>query len=57
MRRAKPVVLGPRLPRVAGQRWAAVRQRRESGSCKAGVPRRVGSQAEGDRKKLGYSRS
>ena len=46
-----PVVLGPRLLRVAGQRRAAVRSGRESRSCEAGVPRRVGSQAEGGRKK------
>ena len=30
------------------------RQRRHFRSCKAGVPRRMGSQAEGERKELGY---
>ena len=29
----------------------------ESGSCEEGLPRRVGSQAEDGRKRLGYSRS
>ena len=40
------VVLGPRFLRVAGQRWSAVWQRRDAGSCKAGVPLRMGSKAE-----------
>jgi hypothetical protein len=51
------VVLGPRIPRVAGQRWAAVRQRRYTRSCKAGVTHRVGLQAEGERGERNAQRS
>jgi hypothetical protein len=38
---------------VAGKRWAAVWERRQSRSGNEGVPRRVGSQAEGEREGLG----
>jgi len=36
---------------LAGQRWAAVRQLRQPRSGNEGVPRRMGSQTEGERKK------
>src|SRR6516164_7721090 len=32
---------------TSGQRWTAVRQHRDFGSCEAGVPRGMGSEAEG----------
>ena len=51
----KAVSHAPReaLLRVAGKRWAAVRERCQSRSGNEGVPRRMGSQAEGERKWLG----
>jgi hypothetical protein len=54
-RRAKPHGTGPRISRVAWQRWAAIRQTRESRSCKTGALRRMGSQTESERKKLGMT--
>ena len=45
-------------PREAPWFWGLeFHERRHFRSCKAGVPHRVGSQTEGARKRLGYSRS